>query len=234
MGIYTVRKWCTPTDIAFGHCIVAIEAPDQPRTEIGPVHWIDDLSGKDVTGEGNPDLILGIGPIMGTVFPATVVYDLGDQPVEVLNTADNRCRTHFEDLDGDGRWEGVGCDSALTYQYCSGLTTHQANARVIYRYEAGRGYLPANLQFADQYAQDIASQTEIARNARPGGFGEYDGTTKCGVLGLVLAFLYAGQTEEAWSALHRYYDYPDADIFASQIEESVFSSLLFVAGEASE
>jgi hypothetical protein len=124
MGIYTVRKWCTPTDIAFGHCIVAIEAPDQPRTEIGPVHWIDDLSGKDVTGEGNPDLILGVGPIMGTVFPATVVYDLGDQPVEVLNTADNRCRTHFEDLDGDGRWEGVGCDSALTYQYCSGLTTH--------------------------------------------------------------------------------------------------------------
>ncbi len=234
MGVYTVRHWCTPPNAEFRHCIVTIEAKDQPTTELGPVHWIDDLSGQDVTGEGNPDLILGVGPVMGSVFPATIVYDLGDQPIEVLNTADNRCRTHFEDIDGDGSWEGIGCDSALAYQFCSGLTTDQANARVIYRYEAGRGYLPANLQFAEQYAQDIAFQTEIAQNAMPGGFGEYDGTTKCGVLGLVLAYLYSGQIEEAWSALYHHYDYPDADEFASQIEEGVSGSALFAGSQASE
>jgi hypothetical protein len=239
MGIYHVRRWCTPpsddlSEKPFANCVVTIDGEGKPRIEIGSVHEIDDLSGQDVTGEGDPDLILSTGPVMGDVFPATIVYNLGDEPIEVLNTMNSRCHTQFEDLDGDGNREGIGCDSPLVYMYCSALFTDQANARVIYRYEAGQGYVPANLQFVDQYEQEIAFQTEIAKNATPGGFGEYDGTTKCGVLGLVLAYLYSGQTEEAWAALHRYYDYADVEAFAAEIEKRVFNSPLFVYSGSSE
>lgn len=229
-GQYFVRRWCTSREImsAWSHCLITIDAPGQTRLEIGPVHHVHELTGQDITGEGNPDVIFTIGPVIGTVFPSARVYDLGEVPRLVLDTQSNNCSTEFVDFDDNGSWEAIGCDSSFAYDYCPGITTWIVNVKVIYEYTLQEGYVPANLKFADQYAEDIVTYTQVAQEASPGSWGEFDSTTKCGVLGLVLSYLYSGQEEAGWAALKQYYTFPDLEEFKAEIEANINSSPLFV------
>jgi hypothetical protein len=56
---------------------------------------------------------------------------------------------------------------------------------------------------------------------------EFDGTTKCAVLAVVLDYLYAGLPQYAWAELYRLYHYPDVDVFRAEIEQAVYGSPLF-------
>ena len=100
-------------------------------------------------------------------------------------------------------------------------------AKVVLDYVPGQGYVPASPRFANLYASDIAAHSVDAERAMPGEYGEWDETTKCGVLQVVLDYLYAGMPYYAWSELYRLYQYPDVHVFRAEIEQAVYGSPLF-------
>jgi len=51
---------------------------------------------------------------------------------------------------------------------------------------------------------------------------------KCGVLELILNYLYSGHSAKARSELQRLYPAPDADEFRAQIEQAVKRNPLYV------
>ena len=135
------------------------------------------------------------------------------------------CLGSFEDLDGDGVYEYIGCDELLPQADCRDTPV----VRVIYRYQEGEGYLPASPRFKAQYAADIQQHTRLAGKGKPGQQGERDGSNKCSVLPLVLDYLYSGQPNEAWSAFARYYTSPDASQWRAEIETAINQSPRYVA-----
>ena len=60
-----------------------------------------------------------------------------------------------------------------------------------------------------------------------GDFGEWDNTTKCAVLPIVLDYLFTGQSEKARSELLCLYPYPDVNDFWTTILETVQVSPLY-------
>ena len=62
---------------------------------------------------------------------------------------------------------------------------------------------------------------------------EWDETSKCAVLPLILDYLYSGRMDQAWEALERYYSFPDAGTFRTEIEAVVRSSPRFTLPEGS-
>jgi hypothetical protein len=62
--------------------------------------------------------------------------------------------------------------------------------------------------------------------------GEWDGSTKCGVLPLVLDYLYSGQDGRAWAELDRLYDGPDVLLFWAEIVQAVRDSPLYAPSDA--
>jgi hypothetical protein len=95
-------------------------------------------------------------------------------------------------------------------------------------YQSG-GYVPAGPRFPGLYEDAIAMHTARAEQAQPGGLGEWDATSKCAVLPLVLDLLYSGQADRAWSEFERLYTFPDADTFRTEVEETVGGSPLYAA-----
>ncbi len=79
--------------------------------------------------------------------------------------------------------------------------------------------------FTDQITQD----TQRAEQAQPGEDGEFDNTTKCQVLPVVLDYLYSGQTNKAWSEFNRLYTLPDAATWQADIQKTVSNSVRYVA-----
>jgi len=81
--------------------------------------------------------------------------------------------------------------------------------------------------FMALYAGDIAQHTRQDEAAMPGDFGEWDNTTKCAVLPIVLDYLFTGQSEKARSELLCLYPYPDVNDFWTTILETVQVSPLY-------
>jgi hypothetical protein len=73
----------------------------------------------------------------------------------------------------------------------------------------------------------IADHTQMIEETDPSEFGDWDGTSKCLVLPLVLDYLYTGQAERAWEALNQYYDYPDRLLFWTEVVQAVAESTLY-------
>ena len=57
---------------------------------------------------------------------------------------------------------------------------------VVMQYDLASGYVPASPRFADLYADAIEHHLAQAKEATPGELGEWDGSTKCGVLPVLL------------------------------------------------
>jgi hypothetical protein len=145
----------------------------------------------------------------------------------VLESAESNCGGRFEDLDGDSALEFITCDDMFAYAYCPYAASPMV--QVIMQYEPGRGYAPASPRFAHLYAEAIAQHTQLAQNAPAEGMGEWDQTTKCSVLPLMLDYLYSGQADLAWVALDRWYDYADALLFWAEVSHDTSHSPLYVA-----
>jgi hypothetical protein len=185
------------------------------------------LTGTDITGEGNPDLILEIYSGGAHCCYSTTLYDLGPTLTRLLQSPWSNCGGGFVDLDGDAVFEFRTCDDTFAYTYCPYAAAPLVQA--ILRYEPGHGYVPTSPSFAHLYAEDIAQDTTKAENATPEGMGEWDQTTKCGVLPLVLDYLYSGQADRAWEAFNRLYHYPDALVFWAEVTQGISQSPLYVA-----
>ena len=228
IGPYTVRLW-EEGEAANRFSVVVIERDGKPvfkRT--GSQLRLDPLTGRDITGEGNPDVIIrGYSGGAHCCF-YTIVCDLGEE-LRIYATPDSpegNCPGEFVDLDGDGTYEFVTCDDSFAYRYCCYAGSPAVKA--VLRLVPGKGFVPVSPEFSQLYEEDIRRHTEMAEAAREKGKGSgWDGTTKCEVLPLVLNLLYSGRIEEAWQALERYYRFPDLNTFRAEIWETVSNSLFF-------
>ena len=228
IGPYTVRLW-EEGEAANRFSVVVIERDGKPvfkRT--GSQLRLDPLTGRDITGEGNPDVIIrGYSGGAHCCF-YTIVCDLGEE-LRIYATPDSpegNCPGEFVDLDGDGTYEFVTCDDSFAYRYC--CYAGSPAVKTVLRLVPGKGFVPVSPEFSQLYEEDIRRHTEMAEAAREKGKGNgWDGTTKCEVLPLVLNLLYSGRIEEAWQALERYYRFPDLNTFRAEIWETVSNSLFF-------
>jgi len=228
IGAYTIRVWQnTNSESSLGFDgIVTIQAVGQPLVQIDMAPGLHELTGTDITGEGNPDIVIETFSGGAHCCFSTIVYDVGPTLTEVLRTPESNCSGHFEDLDGDGSMEFITCDDRFAYQYC--CFAGSPAVKVIMKYVAGEGYLPASTSFRRFYTEDIANHTAAAEKAVPGDFCEWDETTKCAVLPVVLDYLYSGQPDLAWSELVRLYSYSDREQFKQEILQTVGASPLYV------
>ncbi len=231
IGGYVVRVWKTTSADSPGYdSIVTISGAGQPEVKIESASGLGAQSGTDLTGEGHPDVVVEVFTGGAHCCFSTVVYDLGPTLEKVLETPLSNCGGSFQDLDGDGVAEFVTCDDRFAYVYCP--FAGSPAVQVVQKYEPGRGYQPASPRFPDAYAESIARHKKDAESAIPGDFGEWDATSKCAVLPLILDYLYTGQGDKAWSEFSRLYTAPDAALFWADVVQAVSDSPLYVAGPA--
>jgi len=240
IGAYTIRLWRTSAlDSGWrGMNVLTIAAPGKSTLEIDwPTTqraFIRNLTGTDITGEGNPDLILTLWSGGAHCCYNTVVYDLGNVvkcfPIIPLDDFDgwSDCTGEFEDLDEDGVHKFITCEGVFSCAYCA--CANFPTAKVIFRYEPEKGYYPASPQFAYLYEEDIEIDTKRVEKLLT--LEEVDnGDLKCAVLNLVMDYLYSRNIEGGWEAFTQYYQSSDAEDFRSEIEARVYTSPMFVLPE---
>jgi hypothetical protein len=227
IGQYAARLWRNPDEAGpSGAGIATVSVDGTVLAMVEMARDFGELTGRDITGDGSPDLIIETYSGGAHCCFSTLVYQLGSHLTKALETPLSNCGVSFEDLDGDGVFEVITCDDSFAYTYCPYAATPAV--KVILRYNPGQGYLPASPQYEAWYADDVAYHTAMAREAVPGELGEWDSSTKCAVLPLVLDFLYTGQPERAWEAMAAWYRYPDNRVFWAEILQTATDSQLFV------
>ncbi len=230
IGSYAARLWVPSdpeTNWEHGQGVLTVDRAGAERTTVDWVFAIDPLSGTDITGEGNPDLVFECYSGGAHCCFSTFLYDLGAEVKEIQVSPDSNCSGHFQDLDGDAVLEFLTCDDTFAYRYCP--YAGSPAVEVVLRYDGEGRYVPASWRFPGRYDEPIARDTALAE-AAVRGEGEdwdWDGTSKCAVLPLVLDYLYSGRTMEAWAALGRYYLYPDKATFRAEILAALKGSPLF-------
>jgi hypothetical protein len=228
IGDYAVRLWQDMShedDVSLGH-VATVSQRGERKVEVEFVFGLGEETGSDITGEGHPDVILEVFTGGAHCCFSTIVYDLGPTMTKVLETPLSNCGGTFEDLDGDGIPEYITCDDRFAYTYCPYASSPVVQA--VLQYDPGRsGYVPASPLFANTYEGPIAMHTELAENAQPGELGEWDGTSKCAVLPLVLDYLYTGQDEQAWVTFQDYYTPTDALLFWAEVTRAIDDSPLY-------
>jgi len=225
IGAYTIRLWRNPSNEMGFDRVVILSRPGQPEARVEFVAEVGAETGTDLTGEGNPDVVIRVYTGGAHCCFSTIVYDLGPALTRVLETPLSNCDGSFRDLDGDGVFEYVTCDDLFAYVYCP--FAGSPAVQVILAYEPGRGYQPASPRYAEAYAEVIESHAAQARATQPGELGEWDATNKCGVLPLVLDYLYTGQEALAWAVFQELYDGPDAELFWAEVRQAASDSPLY-------
>ncbi|NOY98190.1 MAG: hypothetical protein GXP40_03160, partial [Chloroflexi bacterium] len=226
LGAYAVRYWHDPnSDFGFDD-IVLIERAGMQSIRIETASAIEPLTGSDLNGDGYPEVIIETYSGGAHCCFGTQVYSLGATPVLILQKPESNAGGQFQDLDGDGVYEFVTYDDLFAYQYCPYAVS--PFVKVIMAYDPAQArYLPASPRFGGEYLDEVAQAAVQAENAQPGDFGEWDGTTKCAVLPLVMDYLYTGQAEKAHSELLRVYPFPDAESFWDEVYQQVQASPLY-------
>ncbi len=227
IGAYGIRYWHDPnSEIGFDD-IVLIERSGAPTVRIEMASAIEPLTGADINGDGFPEVIIETYSGGAHCCLGTQVYSLRDEPLLILKKPESNTGGQFVDLDADDIYEFVTYDDIFAYQYCA--FAGSPIVKVIMAYDETQGsYLPASPRFSDEYLDDIAQAAVKAENAQPGDFGEWDETTKCAVLPLVLNYLYLGETKTAHTELLRFYTYADAEDFWAEVLLQIQDSFLYV------
>jgi hypothetical protein len=230
IGRYSVREW---QEACQGEGIATISAGGEILARCEHIHLNVTHAGRDITGEGNPDVVVRAWDVGSLIWSWHKVYDLGPTVTQVMNTPFVGIdATHyppcpgygvFTDLDGDGNAEYVTCDDAPRYQYYreSDINPYAEHRQLVVTavlaYEPGQGYVPAGHRFAHLYYDNIAlyrSQAEVQafRIARGAA-----GTRIDPLVALTLNYLYSGQPAKAWAELERLHQGPDTVLLWSQI-----------------
>jgi len=225
---YAVRYWSDPT---FAYFVVTIESADQPRVQIDSFigGTVSDLTGTDITGEGNPDVVLEVSSGSATGLTCSVlVYDLGATISQVLETPGAACGSRFDDLNGDGIPELIVADTSYINQFCNSAESPLVEAIMAYA-PGARTYRPQGIQYPDYYRGRVElyrAETDLSAQLAYLAQANQIESFKCRVLGLVLPYLYGGMRTDAWNAFYQYYRYGDVASFRSRIEQ-VFNSSPF-------
>lgn len=181
---------------------LTISAPGQAPARVASVRDIDETAVRDLTGDGYEDLI--IQSTKGTVrcCDGTLVYQLGPTLTPVLIDYQDIQHGHFEDLDGDGRYEYLTDDIAGL----GGSCPYHVDTVLSYDPRVHR-YVGASPRFPGYFAPRIAA---LKAASKPG--------LDCGRIPLVAQLYYIGRVDEAKAEFGRLYTAPDADqVWASLV-----------------
>jgi hypothetical protein len=240
LGTVTVRRWVnvdqpdvSPSGMC--ECITTISAAGRVVLTIGEEGSIsavavDDRSGRDLTGDGPPDIVVSEWSGGAHCCYSTAIYSLerGAPLRELLHVNTGSCTVMLDDIDGDGRVEAMTCEDGWETDNCS--FAEAPFAPVVFALDpSSHIFAPATPRYAAHYRQEIADSTAAAQTAMRDVNGHDAGTDKCTVLAPVLGLLYTGRIEEGITLLRRLYRHDDAEQFESALLARVRSSPLWVA-----
>ena len=233
IGSYGIRYW-HHTDSATGYeDIVLIEKKGMESILIESAFEIVTLIDADINGDGFPDVIIETYSGGAHCCFSTQVYSLGEKPILILKKPESNISGEFEDLDDDGIYEYITADDIFAYEYCPFVSSPIVKVIMAYDEQAGR-YLPASPNFPNEYIKEIEENTQSADRVARANInenGEWDDTTKCSVLPLVLDYIYLGDLEKAHSELERVYEYDDLDSFWNRVMLIIQDSPLYMVIE---
>jgi hypothetical protein len=230
---YAIKVWDTSVGSVweYGRAMVEVIGPDGSVSVIDWVSRLDPVSGQDITGDGNPDLVIERYSGGASCCFSCVVLSLGEELTRISLPLDSSTQATFRDLDGDGIPEVIGTDDRFRCVLC--CCANSPLPTVVLRYDRGRGYVPASPDFPEIYDAEIPEYQAKAEGRWNGLFEEQDPTGQCYVLPLVLAYLYSGRAAEAWEALTQYSPSTvDAEELRGEIERIVSGSRLFVTQQS--
>jgi hypothetical protein len=226
IGTYTVQRWTNPASQIDFNDVVTINSPGQPQIRVDIASNINSLTGIDINKDGHPEVIIETYSGGAHCCSSTLVYSLRTTPVLILQKPESNAGGVFPDLDHDGIHEFETADDLFAYLYCP--YAGSPSVRIIMAYDPQEDlYVPASPRFTDLYAPMISEHLDLAEAGQPGELGEWDNTTKCSVLPLVLDYLYSGQKDKAYAELHRLYLYPDVEDFWKEVYQRVGESPLY-------
>jgi len=230
IGAYAVREW---TNSSGAPCppfnVVTMSSTGQVQAEIRWVDHLDSLTGRDITGDGHPDVVAHCWTGGNHGYYYAVVYDLGATAAKIAELPWSVCRGSFNDWDGDQTYEYTTCDEVFFYSHCRFNPLGGSRVTVVMDYVPGQGYVPASPHFPSVYDGTIIEHTRRAESELGGWHNcEESGDLMCSVLGLTLDYLYSGRPQQAWSEFYRLYQCPGAESLRTEIELAVYQSPLFV------
>jgi type II secretory pathway pseudopilin PulG len=226
IGQYAVREWADPT---FTFEVLTIDHATQPRIQVDSYRGgsLMDITGTDITGEGNPDVVYEMSYGGATGLACSVyVFNLGPTVTRLVETPTGACGARVADLNSDGREELIIADTTFAYQFCSGAESPLIEAVLAYD-PVGRTFRPQSANFPAYYraqAEAFLARTDLPTQLTAQAEAGNMESVKCGVLGVVLPYLYGGMTNEAWTNFRTLYPYSDAAAFRAQIEQLFTSS----------
>lgn len=233
IGAFAVRLWQDPTADEFMFNNIAVIQWNSDfgggYIQIESVSQINPLTGMDINGDGYADVIIETYTGGAHCCTSAHIYTLQPQnPIQIYLHRESNCGVNLVDFDLNGIYEILTCDDSFAYQFCPYAASYFVTVVLGYDF-AMMNYVPQTSQYLTytDFSQRIKNNMNTAENAVPGGFGEWDNTTKCQVLPLVLDYLYTDQTDLAWQMLNTYYTESDVVDFRAQIEAVVFTSPLY-------
>ncbi|RLD04205.1 MAG: hypothetical protein DRI32_06125 [Chloroflexi bacterium] len=236
IGAYGIRYWHNVDIGTDFEDIVLIEKTGVKSIKIETASAIAPLTGADINGDGYPEVIIETYSGGAHCCIGTQVYSLGETPTLILKKPESNAGGQFQDLNGDRVYEFITHDDIFAYEYCPYVSS--PFVKVIMAYDAEKGsYLPASPAFPDEYIDDIAEDLIGAERVAKAGVsesGEWDETSKCSVLPLVLDYVFIGDLEKARSELDRVYTFDDLDRFWNDILFILQDSPLYVEKEVDE
>jgi hypothetical protein len=230
---YAIKVWDTSVGSVweYGRAMVEVIGPDGSVSTIDWVSRLDPVSGQDITGDGNPDVVIERYSGGASCCFSYVVLSLGEELTSIDLPLDSPAQAAFRDLDSDGILEVIGADGRFRCVLC--CCANSPLPTVVLRYDRERGYVPASPDYPEIYDAAIPEYQAKAEGRWNGPFEEQDPTGRCHVLPLVLAYLYSGRAAEAWEALARYSpSSADAEELRGEIERVLSGSRLFVTQQS--
>jgi hypothetical protein len=234
IGEFAVRLWKDPNADGFMfNSIATLQWNNEfgyGYLQVEEASGINALTGTDINGDGFMDVIIETYSGGAHCCSSAHVYTLTpNDPIKIYQHRPSNCGANFADVDADGIYEIITCDDSFAYAYCPYAASYAPN--VALKYDPIAGYQPSQASFLAMIAflgnERFTINTATASTAVGGAYGEWDGSTKCQVLPIVLDYLYSGQTDLAWQSFNMYYLQADASDFRAQIEAVVRGSSLF-------
>lgn len=231
---YGIRYWRHTDSVTGTDDIILIEKTGMDSIKIESASGIVTLTDDDINDDGTPDIIVESYTGKNThCCYGTEVYSLGEEAILILEKPKSNVSGEFEDITDDGIYEFITADDVFSKKYCPFVSSPFVKVIMAYD-EKEASYLPASPNFPEEYIQIIEDDTynaeRVSRTSSKEN-GEWDETTKCSILPLMLDYIYTGDMEMARSELDRLYDFDDKEIFWNDVMLIVQESALYIGSD---